>query len=103
MEQRMPQSSEDLRSWALVALVAGLAAFARMLYGKKELSARYLVGGILVAMVTAWFVYGLLTHWFGELGGQFAASCGAAAGLFTDDLLKRAGEWVRTTTKIERP
>lgn len=93
--EKLPTSAEEVRSLAMVTVIAGLACFARVLYGKDEMRWRYTVGSILVAMVTSMCVYGFLVQWFGLIGGHASAAIGAAVGLFTDDVLRRAREWMK--------
>lgn len=92
---KLPNSSQEAMSLLFVGSVAMLAAFARLLYGKDDLTWRYTIGALLVAMVTAVLVYGLASSYFPQIGGQMSAAIGAAVGLFTDDVLKRARDQVK--------
>lgn len=91
---KLPGSNEEVTSVVMVATIAGLAMVARILYGRDELRWRYVIGGVLVAMVTAVMVYGFLIQYAGVVGGHASAAVGAAVGLFTDDVLKRAREYM---------
>jgi len=93
---KLPDSTAEIQSLVLVGLIAALAALARLLYGKDEMSWRYTLGALLVAMVTAIMVYGFLASYFPIIGGHASAGIGAAVGLFTDDVLKRARDQVKS-------
>lgn len=93
---KLPDSTHELGSLALVLAVAVLAAGARLLYGKDDLTWRYTVGALLVAATTAVLVYGVIASYFPVVGGHASAAIGAAVGLFTDDFLKRARDGVRS-------
>ena len=47
-------------------------------------------------MATSALIYGAAATYFSEIGGHMSAAIGAGVGLFTDDVLKRAQEWVKT-------
>lgn len=92
---KLPDSSQEITSLAFVGAIAILAALARILYGKDDLTWRYTIASMLVAMVTAILIYGLIASNYPQIGGYAGASIGAAVGLFTDDFLKRARQQVR--------
>jgi len=87
--QGLPDSSVQVPALIVVALLAGMAALARVLYGREELSWRYTVASVFVAMVVGLMTYGLMAN-FAEIGGYLTVAIGIATGLFTDDFLKRS-------------
>lgn len=93
---KLPGSDEEVRSLVFVAFVAALAAVGRLMYGRDELRWRYTVASIIVAMATSALVYGLAATYWSSIGGHLSAAIGAGVGLFTDDVLKRAQEWIKT-------
>lgn len=92
---KLPDSTQESGSLVFVAVIAMLAALARLLYGKDDLSWRYTLGALLVAAVTAIIIYGYLASYFPLIGGHASAAIGASVGMFTDDFLKRVREQVR--------
>lgn len=96
--EKLPSSNQEVTSLVMVAVIAGLAGLARVLYGKDELRWRWTVASCLVSMLTAIMIYGVLVRQFGEIGGHSSAAIGAAVGLFTDDVLKRSREFIRSVS-----
>lgn len=93
---KLPTSESEIKSLFIVAVMAALAALARILYGKDDLSWRYTAGSIMVAMVTAMLVYGSAVTYIGlPVGGYVSTAIGAGVGLFTDDVLRRVRAEVR--------
>lgn len=93
---KLPGSDQEVSSLLFVAFIAGLAAFARVIYGREEVKWRLMVASIIVAMTTSVLIYGASATYFGAIGGHMSAAIGAGVGLFTDDVLKRAKEYIST-------
>lgn len=93
---KLPGSDQEVQSLAFVAFIAGLAAFARVIYGRDEIRWRFTVASVIVAMTTSVLVYGVAVTYFTVIGGHMSAAIGAGVGLFTDDVLKRAQEWIKS-------
>jgi drug/metabolite transporter (DMT)-like permease len=91
---KLPTSKEEITALLMVSALAGIAALARVLYGKEELRWRYTVGSLLIAMATAVVVYSMMLSVLGELGGQASAGIGAAVGIFTDDAMRRVKSYL---------
>jgi hypothetical protein len=93
---KLPTSDEEVRSLLFVALMAATAAAFRVIYGKGDLYWRTLVGAMGVAMVASCMVYGMAIQYMGPLGGYAANSIGIAVGLFTDDVLRRSRQIIKS-------
>lgn len=90
----LPTSAQGWTSLVFVGGIAATAAICRVLYGKDDVNWRRTTGSAGVAMITSILVYGAAVQYFGEIGGHASAAVGAAVGLFTDETLKRAQNWI---------
>lgn len=93
---RLPTSTEEVHSILFLAIIATLASISRVLYGRDELSWRYTVASIMVAICVSWLTYAGAVATMQEVSGYITCAIGVSAGLFTDDLLKKAGAKVRS-------
>lgn len=86
---RLPTSDDQGTALWFVGLISMLAALARILYGKDDLSWRRTLGSVAVALVVSWGTYGAFVWQVGTLGGFASVSIAVVCGLFTDDAMKR--------------
>lgn len=93
---KLPTSADETTSLLVVVGVAMFAGLARILYGKNDMTLRYTVGAMLVAGTTGIIIYGAIASYFPMIGGHATAAIGAICGSFTDDILRRTRDKVRT-------
>lgn len=86
---QIPDSQVEFAALGVVSLLAGLGAFARLLYGKEDMTWRYTLASIATAICVGLMLYGLLAN-FTPIGGYLTVSIGIGCGLFTDEALRRA-------------
>lgn len=92
---KIPDSTQQVHGVVLVMLIGGLATISRYLYGKDDLHWRRMTGRVMVSMFLSMFVYSIAAIQFEVVSGYLGCAIGVAVGLFTDDVLLRAGEVVR--------
>ena len=90
----LPDSGKEGAALGFVAILAGLACVSRILYGKDDLKWRTTIGSTLVAMVVGMMVYSTLVNTTGLVGGYLTVAIGIGTGLFTDDFMKRAKDYM---------
>lgn len=108
LPDKLPGSDVETKALIVVSLFAGFAALARGLYGKDDMSWRYSIGSILVAMSASMAVYASIAQ-LTPLTGYAAVAIGTGTGLFTDETMRRLHAWwsgkpLRTTfgAEVER-
>lgn len=99
--EKLPDSTLEVKSLVIVALIAGIAAFARVLYGRDEIRWRITLASVMVAMFVGMGVYSVAASYM-AISGYLGVAIGVSCGLFMDDILKRAREVV-ATTKLPGP
>jgi hypothetical protein len=80
----------------LIAVVAGLAGIAHLIYRDEQAGMRRLIAAFLVSGFTGLMVFGFLTTIYsGPMTGYVAVAIASACGTYTDIILRGSQVWVK--------
>jgi hypothetical protein len=98
-ETKVPVTLHEMYMMLILGFVAGLAGVAHLIYGSRAnevLTKRHLVARFLVSAFTALMIYPVaLSIWSGAASGYFAVAIAAAAGSYTDLILRGSQTYIK--------